>query len=186
MSNKKTVHIFDLDLTIIDSSHRTGATVAEYRKNQTHQNIMKDSLLPLAFTMRLLMDKGETVAIVTSRHMIKSDYIFLRQNGLRPTIICSRDKAHKLGLDGAREMVALDCGEYKRRWFKALKARFDPTSYDFIMYDDHQGVLAVAQQEGFKAMDAIKLNELLAFAYAEGLEEGLAEGELYLSEFFID
>ena len=59
---KKTqLFIFDLDDTVIDSSHRATLTVDNgqvvldldaWRKDSTYENIMKDSLLPLANYMR--------------------------------------------------------------------------------------------------------------------------------------
>ena len=59
---KKTqLFIFDLDDTVIDSSHRATLTVVNgqveldlnaWRKDSTYENIMKDSLLPLANYMR--------------------------------------------------------------------------------------------------------------------------------------
>ncbi len=58
---KKTIFTFDLDGTVIDSSHRATLTVDNgqvvldlnaWRQDSTYENIMKDSLLPLANYMR--------------------------------------------------------------------------------------------------------------------------------------
>ena len=38
--------IFDLDGTVIDSSHRQGDTLADWRRMNTVGNIMRDRLLP--------------------------------------------------------------------------------------------------------------------------------------------
>ena len=45
--------IFDLDGTVVDSSHRQGAgTLAEWRELNTPENISLDSELPYADVMR--------------------------------------------------------------------------------------------------------------------------------------
>lgn len=192
---KQIVHIFDLDRTVIDSDHRTpyfpdgDLDLAKYRELQTHENIMQDTLLPLANTMKILINRGDIVAVVTARRMTKSDYVMLRKHGLRVPLICSRDKVHKVEhISGcASSHMNSSDSEYKRIWFKALKQRFNPAQYDFVMYDDHAGVLKVALEEGFSALDAIQLNKMLDNCYELGFTDGFAEGETlvesHLAEF---
>ena len=58
---KNTIYIFDLDGTVIDSSHRfTGnaegkVNLEKWIADSTRENIFKDSLLPLAKFMKALM-----------------------------------------------------------------------------------------------------------------------------------
>lgn len=185
---KKLVYIFDLDATVIDSDHRTpykpngDLDLNAYRAKQTHTNIMCDKLLPLADYMRSLMAQGETVVIVTARRMTKSDYIYLRKNGLKTVYICSRDQLFKrFDNDTAKMIYNQGDANYKWHWFNHLQGRF-PLS-QFIVYDDHKGVLQVAQSFGFQAYDAVQVNEMLAHFLDIGFEEGFTQG---LDEGYLD
>lgn len=166
MIQKKKLYLFDLDRTVIDSDHRTPYTKGGdldlnlYRTLQTHENIMKDTLLPLAATMQTLISQGEEVGIVTARRMMKSDYIMLRKNKIKPSLICSRDLLHRVEhlSECAHKHFKMSDHEYKRIWFKFIKESYPLNEYDIFMYDDHKGVLEVAKEEGFVAIDAIALN----------------------------
>ena len=88
--------IFDLDGTVIDSSHRRSynpdgtLNIDEWRRNSTRDNIMRDKLLPLASIMRELIHAKEMVAICTARVLRDADYDFLSLHGIMPRIIISR------------------------------------------------------------------------------------------------
>ena len=75
--------IFDLDHTVIDSSHRQitrpdgSLDLAAWIKNNTRANIMRDTLLPLAAQWRLADKKGATIVICTARVMGAHDFDFL-------------------------------------------------------------------------------------------------------------
>ena len=45
-------YIFDLDGTVIDSSHRLGDSLDDWRRMNTPANVAKDSPLPLLDQMR--------------------------------------------------------------------------------------------------------------------------------------
>ena len=95
---KKQIFIFDLDDTVIDSSHR--ATLKSdaieldldaWRRDSTRENIMKDSLLPLANFMRECIQAEHTfVWVCTARNMQQADHDFLAENGLTPNLVLSR------------------------------------------------------------------------------------------------
>jgi len=98
---KKTqIFIFDLDDTVIDSSHRATLTVDNgqvvldldaWRRDSTHENIMKDSLLPLANFMRECIANPNTfVWVCTARNMQQADHDFLAEHGLTPNLVLSR------------------------------------------------------------------------------------------------
>ena len=98
---KKTqIFIFDLDDTVIDSSHRATLTVDNgqvvldldaWRQDSTRENIMKDSLLPLSNFMRECIQAEHTfVWVCTARNMQQADHDFLAQNGLTPNLVLSR------------------------------------------------------------------------------------------------
>ena len=90
--------IFDLDGTVIDSSHRsmfdpiTGKTNLEFwRENSTRAKIMKDSLMPLAKVWHKIIPKaGKRIVICTARVLTHIDYEFLRTKGLFADAIFSR------------------------------------------------------------------------------------------------
>lgn len=92
---QKTLNIFDLDGTVIDSSHRR-----EYNPDGTlnlnawracsRETILRDSLLPLASIMRELIASNKMVAICTSRVLGEADWEYLESHQILPRIIISR------------------------------------------------------------------------------------------------
>lgn len=167
----KELHIFDLDETVIDSAHRTpyfdngDLDLNSYREMQTHKNIMQDKLLPLFDVMKeFIADSTKEVATITARRMMKSDYVMLRKNGIRTPFTGSRDQLHKVEhiSNCARTHFKLTDCEYKRIWFKRIKELFPLNEYVIYMYDDNKHVLRVAKEEGFHAIDAIKLNKIIS------------------------
>tara|TARA_Y100000004_G_C8923062_1_gene416316 strand:+ start:376 stop:858 length:483 start_codon:yes stop_codon:yes gene_type:complete len=92
----KKIFIFDLDDTVIDSSHR--ATIDDnyqldldaWKRDSTRENIFKDSLLPLADFMREVIAKGHYVWVCTARNMQQADHDFLAFHRLTPNIVLSR------------------------------------------------------------------------------------------------
>ena len=95
---KKQIFIFDLDDTVIDSSHR--ATLKSdaieldldaWRRDSTYENIMKDSLLPLANFMReCIANPLAYVWVCTAREMQQADHDFLAKHRLTPNLVLSR------------------------------------------------------------------------------------------------
>jgi phosphoglycolate phosphatase-like HAD superfamily hydrolase len=163
---KPVLAIFDLDGTVIDSSKRVtpclmpngDLCLATYRKQAcTPEAVNTDTLLPLADVMRQFMREGTQVAVCTARHMYNHDYRFLKRHGLRPNVILSRDKLHK-HFDAAEAQRLYNSGDstYKGAYFELLKERFN--NHELLMYDDHIGVLAEAQRQGLRALNAVALN----------------------------
>jgi len=128
---KKPIVIFDLDETIIDSSHRTPNNpdgtldLAKYFENKTRENIFKDKLLPLASKMKEMYESQcFHIVICTARDMDKDDFDFLEFHGLKYDEIFHRGnvrKPHHHNLPDA---------EYKTKQLKKYKN----THYTF--YDD--------------------------------------------------
>jgi FMN phosphatase YigB (HAD superfamily) len=95
---KKQIFIFDLDDTVIDSSHR--ATLKSdcieldldaWRRDSTRENIFKDKLLPLARFMKECIEAEHTfVWVCTARNMQQADHDFLAHHGLTPNLVLSR------------------------------------------------------------------------------------------------
>ena len=90
------IYIFDLDETVLDSSHRKIATDNEreflehWKKHNTAKNILRDKPLPLLRFMRMLISKGKPVWILTAREMGIADYRLLENLGIRAKVILSR------------------------------------------------------------------------------------------------
>ena len=97
---KKKIFIFDLDDTVIDSSHRATFRFGEgnniildldaWKKDSTRENIFKDELLPLADFMKFVKDEGHFVWVCTARNMQQADHDFLAHHGLTPNVMLSR------------------------------------------------------------------------------------------------
>ena len=158
MFKDRILHLFDLDGTAVDSFHRVAPCLGangdlnlhRYRAEAcTHEKIMADQLLPLADHMKALIDSGESVGICTARSMRKSDYIFLRQHGLKTALIASRDRLHKaFPPDMARALMRSGDAAYKTAWLQHLKATRTETMIH--LYDDHDGVLEAAKALGYR------------------------------------
>lgn len=188
--NHTKVYVFDLDRTVIDSDHRVAAAmdkdgnlnIAKYREGQTKENIMKDSLLPLAEVMKNLIASGEQVVICTARALTKSDYYYLKKHCLKVPMICSRDQLpRRFGNKVAGKIWDMKDAEYKWQWLNFLKNWYKgPT--EFILFDDLEGVLVQARSLGFRAYNAIDVNTLLkefmdigySMGYSDGVDDHMA------------
>ncbi len=173
-----TVHIFDLDGTTIDSLHRVEPCIKPdgdldlqtYRETAcAHDKVQADTLLPLAKYMQDLIQKGEKVAICTARKMSKTDYVYLRKAGMRVNTICSRDQLFKhFDPVQAKAIYHMKDADYKRFWLQRLQILFP--LHSLVIYDDHQGVLAMAKEIGVLAFDAKEVNQILDAGFKIGYE----------------
>ena len=90
-------YIYDLDGTVIDSSHRRRFTkdgnlrLSYWKSHNTRKDIFGDSLLPLAKHMKKKMINN-IVLICTAREISQNDLDFLESKGLRYDHILSRPK----------------------------------------------------------------------------------------------
>lgn len=171
----KTVKIWDLDGTVVNSFHRVAPCFDEagnldltrYMKEAvTHDKIQADSLLPLVEYMRESMKDSSVVNVIcTARLMRKSDYYYLRKQGLRGrgntnTRVLSRDVLSRyFPLDNVKEIYSSKDAEYKTHYFNLLKAMYPNAS--FTMIDDNKGVLQAAVQAGMQTLDAQAVNDIL-------------------------
>ena len=91
------LYIYDLDGTVIDSSHRRrfntngDLRLSYWKSHNTRKDIFGDSLLPLAKHMKKKMI-GNIVLVCTARNISQDDLDFLENNGLRFDHILSRPK----------------------------------------------------------------------------------------------
>jgi hypothetical protein len=154
-------YIFDLDHTVIDSSHRQltkadgSLDLAHWIENNTPQKIAADKLLPLADTMRQRIAQGREVIICTARVMGEHDYQFLKDHGLFVPVILSRPMGDSspdwMLKERLLRQYASDTG---RSW-----ARFCLSA---VMYDDNESVVKMAYLNNIDAYNAIALNKIMA------------------------
>lgn len=157
-------YIFDLDHTVIDSSHRqlTRADgtldLDHWRENCTREKIFGDSLLPLADRWRVIQgEKWAEILICTARVISQDDRDFLASHGLRYDALLSRAEGDQSGDAVLKARLLRDYAKSKGLSF----ARFARLS---IMIDDNKSVLNHLQGLGFQCYNAIKLNAQLKAA----------------------
>lgn len=154
---KKIRYIFDLDLTLLDSSHRRSVLpdgtldLAHWIENNTREKILRDSLLPLAYYAMSVIDAGYEVIACTARVMQEHDHELLESRGLRFARILSRpmgctDADHVLKENLLRK-DAKDCREF-----------FKDYADNSMLFDDARSVLDHLERLGFICFDAAALN----------------------------
>jgi hypothetical protein len=153
--------IYDLDHTIIDSSHRQATLpngdldLAHWIDNSTPEKVMQDSLLPLAEHWRNVQEAGMEIVICTARVMGDADYQFLAKNGLYYNACLSRR-------EGDRTSDAL----LKERALRAFASECAFSWARFClfseMFDDNLNVINHLTARGLKVHNAISLNKELA------------------------
>ena len=92
------IKIYDLDGTLIDSSHRYQVKngridLAHWRKNDTRLNVFKDSFLDLHEWLRVDLKRDDTFVIfATARACTYNDhnYEFLKNNNIWPDMFIHR------------------------------------------------------------------------------------------------
>lgn len=191
MQQIKHVNIWDLDGTVINSFHRVapcldsaGNLDLNKYKNEAcqHELIQNDTLLPLVELMRSKMNKPDTINyIVTARLMSKSDYYFLRKQGLRGRgndniQVFSRDTIHKFTApENVKAIYSSGDANYKAFYFDLITAKHGRNGVHYTMYDDHLGVLEKAAEYGFNAINATHLNDMLEIGIKLASESFLDE-----------
>ena len=155
--------IFDLDHTVIDSSHRQ-ITLADgsldldnWIANCTQEKIMADKILPLAQHWRRLQAAGNEIVVCTARVMGVWDHVFLADHGLTADAILSRP----LGCaDADADLKENLLRDYARTNGQSW-ALFSRTA---VMYDDNMGVLNRLSSLGIDCYNAISINNTLKAA----------------------
>jgi len=151
--------IFDLDATVIDSSHRQitkadgSLDLAAWKKNSTYAKVMRDSLLPLANHWKRIQElKNVYIAVLTARVMGDADFHYLAFKGLKADKIMSR-----AFFDHRPDHIM------KRQ--KILTFLFDNNIKNWsnvTFYDDNKNVLHMLLDLGINAKDSIKINQELS------------------------
>ena len=143
--------IFDLDGTVIDSTHRLGDTLDDWRRMNTPDNIAADGELPLFDQMLDAINDNLDVIVCTSRVMGAADFEWLQAHGVDDiTILCRANGDER------------NCGFFKlsllHDYAKSLGmtwARFRRTS---IMFDDSTDVQNTLRSVGLRVIDPVNYN----------------------------
>ena len=150
-------YIFDLDHTVIDSSHRqlTRADgtldLDNWIANCTREKINQDKLLPLARLMRSAYSNGHHVVICTARVLSVHDHCYLADNNLRADYILSRAMGDNRGDAEMKRDLLIN-------YFASKNIPLARWTRNAAFYDDNQAVLAMAQDLGITAKNAIQIN----------------------------
>ena len=153
--------IFDLDHTIVDSSHRQATRpdgsldLDHWREQSTPAMIERDTLLPLAHEWRKAHRQGAQSIVCTARVMGIADYRYLTSRGLFADKVISRREGDRTADDLLKlrslKQYAATQGE---SW-----ARFVKTS---VMFDDNLNVINTLANHGLTVHNAILLNKELS------------------------
>ncbi len=153
------LYIFDLDGTVIDSSHRQNTLpdgsldLAHWIENNTVDKILADSLLPLAEKMREV--RSDTVAVITARVIQDADLAFLKRHNLKFDFLFSRAQGNNTPDD-----------LLKRRAILRLAAKMNKSiawmRKNAVFFDDNLAVLDIMASMGIKTINATLANERLS------------------------
>ena len=149
--------IWDLDGTVIDSSHRYSTLangdidLPRWIADNTRANIEQDKLLPLAELMKSNYRHGDIVIICTARVLGVWDHVYLADKGIKANFILSRAIGDNRGDAEMKRQKLLAL-------FADLKIPFSRWSKSAWLYDDNQGVLNMAEKLGIRTRNAVQLN----------------------------
>lgn len=139
-------YIYDLDGTVIDSSHRQAAKpcgefdLEHWFENATPEKIAADKLLPLVNTMRRHYYSGEYVIICTARTMQEADFQYLIDNKIFSDAILFRP-------EGVNDSDA-DLKEYMLDEFFDGLGEISIDNVRAVIYEDNLSVIERLRSRG--------------------------------------
>ena len=154
------LYIFDLDGTVIDSSHRQNTRpdgsldLAHWVENNTVEKILADSLLPLADKMRSVRSVKDTVAVITARVIQDADLAFLKRNDLKFDFLYSRAEGNRTPDDLLKRRAILKLARKLQRSMHWMRK-------NVVFFDDNLAVLDIMASMGIKTINATLANERL-------------------------
>ena len=104
------IRIYDLDGTIIDSSHRARydengkLDLDHWKRNNTKENIFNDDLLPMYWQLVHDYKQGNIIVLCTARELNEWDYEYIHSMGIYYDYITCR----KVGETTADNLFTLD------------------------------------------------------------------------------
>ena len=152
-------YIFDLDHTIIDSSHRQltkadgSLDLAHWIENNTPEKIAADTELPLANHWRKVQRSAyNSIIVCTARVIGADDLAWLDSHGLYADAVLSRAMGDSspdwLLKERLLRQYASDTGQSWARFCRNAE-----------MFDDNKRVLKMVDYYGMTAYNAISLNK---------------------------
>ena len=153
----KNISIFDLDGTIIDSSHRQMVKadgtldLAKWFEFATPEKIFQDKVLPLAQQVRKRQKRGDYVMVCTARNMTDADFEFLQNEGICPDKIISRPVGN-MEPDGILKAKQLKSFLSLKQFAKANK----------VMFDDAASVRSTLRKIGIAVINPEKIARKVA------------------------
>ena len=154
-----TYAIFDLDGTVIDSSHRHAAKpdgsldLEKWFENNVPEKIALDTLLPLAYSMKRIYAAGHTVVICTARSWGRQKLAnekFLADHGLKYHALLHRADDCMLPDDQLKVQLLND-------YFQSQGYMF-PSQAPCVMFDDNHKVIKAMNAIGIHCFDATVIN----------------------------
>ena len=149
--------IYDLDHTVIDSTHRAATLpdgsidLAHWREHSTPELIAQDRLLPLAKHWRISRARGAEIVVCTARVMGEADYRYLADNGLQwDGMICRTEG------DTSSDAILKERGLRNYAASAGISwARFIRFS---VMLDDNESVINHLTARGLRVYNSLTLN----------------------------
>ena len=147
------IRIYDLDGTIIDSSHRARhisgkLDLDHWKANNTKENIFKDDLLPMYWQLIADYKNGDYIILCTAREMGKWDFEYLHSMGIYYDKILSRP-------------IGVQTADWKLKR-KLLNPFFNLKpfqKYEKYFYDDNNSNLLALEGMGAKCTNAKEWND---------------------------
>ena len=145
------IYIFDLDGTIIDSSHRAthdingNIDLNGWKEKSTKDFIFQDSLLPLYAKLQQVYKNGDMVILCTARELGKWDWEYIHMHNIFYDRVISRPKGNnttdwKLKKNQCRYLFTLPQYKDIEKWF------FDDNWSNLEALADLGAVVSHAQQ----------------------------------------
>ena len=151
---KPEIKIYDLDGTIINSSHRAKhdgqgrLDLDHWIENNTKENILNDDLLPMYWQLKEDYANGDIIVLCTARTLGKWDLQYIHSMGIYYDYIISRPKNNPT-IDGVLKWQ--QCKHFfNLKQFKNLKK---------TIFDDNINTLTIFFSKGCNIVNAKKWND---------------------------
>lgn len=160
--------IFDLDHTVIDSSHRQltlpdgSLDLKHWKENCTREKIFDDKLLPIAVLWRLVtrISPRVQIGVCTARVVTQHDTDFLAYHGLKYNFLLSRPSGDNSPDGILKENLLRAYAQKKGVKFEVFCANISN------FFDDNKNVLNRLRALNIKTRNAVKVNrELVSKGY---------------------
>ena len=148
------IMIYDLDGTIIDSSHRARydengkLDLEHWKENNTKENIFNDNLLPMWKQLQMDYKQGHIIILCTARELGKWDWEYIHSMGIYYDYVKSR-KEGETTVDWKLKKRLLNPFFNLKPFKKAEK----------FFYDDNQLNLGAIQDMGGISINAKEWND---------------------------